>query len=513
MNTLMNKLTQRLAVVLLFLIFLGIPEFGLAAVEEQTVAPESIVSNQLEMSFIVSEPVQDNDTSPDVTEEISVIVDTGNGSVVSSAAIKRTMNTDGTKRDEVTFNADQAKETVENAKASGQKTVRIVIPDPNDEVSQLDITIPRESAAELASSGLNLEIYTDNAKIVIPNDSLQGLTDNLYFRVVPIKDETQRTEVEERARVEQMVKEVAGDNRIQVVARPMTIETNLSSRAVDIVLPLRNVTLPTDEQEREAFLADLVIFIEHSDGDRQLVKPEVVDYSGGQLGLKFGVNKFSTFTILNMEGWGEYLKTKEASKHHDAYMEGYPDQTFKPDRGVSRAEMAMILYRIEAGATREDGHDLMFSDVSANHWAQPAIRYVSSKGLMVGYPDETFNPEQSITRAEMATIVRHWLELQEDANATFNDTLGHWAEKDISNVQQAGIIEGLPDGSFQPDKPLTRAEAVTMMNKILKRGSQDWTISTWRDVPSTHWALKNIEEASHPHQFTKNIDDSESIVK
>ena len=88
----------------------------------------------------------------------------------------------------------------------------------------------------------------------------------------------------------------------------MTIETNMSQRAVDIILPLTGINIPTDPAEREAFLKDLGIFIEHSDGEKVLEKGEVVEYSAGVLGIKFTVNKFSDFTIVklnqnNQTGW------------------------------------------------------------------------------------------------------------------------------------------------------------------------------------------------------------------
>ncbi|RAV15581.1 S-layer homology domain-containing protein [Paenibacillus contaminans] len=452
----------------------------------------NIVSNELTATFKVTQPLGESPATPSSTvEEITVTVDMGDGSEVSRATIRRTTAANGSKHDQIVFNVEQAKQTVERANASGQTTARIVIPDAKDEVSQLDITIPKDAVSELIQGGLNLEIYTDNAKILIPNSSLIGLEGDVYFRVVPIKDETERQEVEDRARVERVVKEVAGDQNVIVVARPMTIETNLSSRAVDIVLPLLAVVLPTDEAERAAFLEDLVIFIEHSDGDRELVKPEVLDYKTGLLGLKFRVNKFSTFTILNMD----------TATEHKSYMEGYPDGTFKPDRGISRAEMAMILDRLETGAAQDAGGATAFSDVASGHWASSAIRSASaSGGLMTGFSDGTFRPEQTITRAEIAAIVSRWLELHGNAPSTFNDVAGNEAEKEIALVRQAGLIEGYPDGSFRPDQPLTRAEAVTLINKILKRGSLEWTSPTWSDVPLAHWAFEDVEEASRTHR-------------
>lgn len=457
--------------------------------------PFKLVSNQLEAEFHV-EPAKPQASTPiTTTEELTIVVDTGDGSEVSTAKIRRTLNPDGTKSDKVTFQATQAKEAVEKAVKSGQSSVRIVIPDMKDEVSRLDITIPKEAAAVLANGGLSLEIYTDNAKLILRNESLTGIEADFYFRVIPIKNETDRSKVEERARVEQVVKEVAGENSVDVVARPMTIETNLSNRTVDIVLPLTGVTLPENEQDRVAFLADLAIFIEHSDGDRQLVKPEVVAYKNGLLGLKFDINKFSTFTILNMEGWAEYVKAQEADSYV-AYIHGYPDGTFRPEKGISRAEMAMILHRLDAGQAGEVNTDAKFSDVASNHWSYEAIHYASANEIMLGSPDGSFQPERFMTRAEMATVVNRWTKLQGDAASSFSDTSGTWAEKEIALVREAGLVQGYPDGSFRPEGLVSRAEAVTIINKVLGRGPNDWTTSAWSDVASTHWAFKDIEEAS-----------------
>jgi len=123
---------------------------------------------------------------------------------------------------------------------------------------------------------------------------------------VPIKDEAKQNEIQARANKEQVVKNVSGNSQVQVLGRPMTIETNMSQRAVNITLPLKGVTLPSNEAERQAFLNDLGIYIEHSDGTKELVKGEIVEYAKGVFGIKFGINKFSNFTIvkLNQQGNG-----------------------------------------------------------------------------------------------------------------------------------------------------------------------------------------------------------------
>ncbi|NBD27370.1 S-layer homology domain-containing protein [Paenibacillus glycinis] len=452
-------------------------------------------------------PVGGSGTTPGTTtEDIAAVVDTGDGMNVSAVTIRRTTSADGTKKDAVAFTLDQAQETVTKAKAAGKSAARIVIPDAKNEVSQLDLTVPKAAADELARGGLSLEIDTVNGKLVIPSDAFKDVTEDLYFRFVPIKNEAQRAEIAERAVGAQIVKAAAGGNAIKLIARPLTIETNLANRAVSIVLPLTNADLPTDARARDDYLADLTVFVEHGDGDLELAKPEVAAYKDGQPGLRFGIDKFSTFSILDIGASG-------AARRHDAYMQGYPDGNFKPDKAISRAEMAVILSRVGAGAPVAGGQELAFADVASGHWASTAIGSAGAKGLMTGFPDGTFKPDRFMTRAEMATVVSHWLDLQGETTSTFPDTAGHWARQDIALVRQAGIINGFPDGNFKPEQALTRAETVAIINRILNRGALGWTTSSWKDVPTTHWAFQDIEEASVSHAFATDAKGSEVVTQ
>ncbi|MFB9330835.1 cadherin-like beta sandwich domain-containing protein [Paenibacillus aurantiacus] len=467
-------------------------------------------------------PVSSGGNSPaptSNTEEVTVIVETGqlgDSQNISTATILRTTDERGQKSDDITFGHNKAIETVEKTLQSKQTTARIVIPDAKDEVKQVDIKIPTVSTKELTNAALNLELYTENVRIIVPSSSMEDLEKDLYFRLIPIKEKAKQLEVEERAKVEKVVKEAAGDKKVEVVARPMTIETNLTSRPVDLILPLRDVLLPIDAKAKEAFLNDLVIFIEHSDGDRDLVKPEVVEYKPGQLGLAFGVTKFSTFTILNMENWEQYLKEQEAknAKSHQAYVVGLPDGTFGPEKSVTRAEIAALLARTST-ALASNGSATSFQDVSRNYWASNVIRQVTGAGWMKGYTDGTFAPDQAITRAEMAAIISRWLRLSgADQASTLSDIKDNWAARDIVLVEKAGFMKGMPTGEFQPNKELTRAETVAIFNRILNRGPL-YGINTpsWKDVSAQHWAFREIEEASIHHSYKMDADGKEQIVK
>ncbi|WP_161946605.1 immunoglobulin-like domain-containing protein [Ureibacillus xyleni] len=270
---------------------------------DQVVNQYSIMFNRINVE------VPSSGNNPGGSQEvITVPVEAGgNGSgsgTVSTAEIVRTTTTTGAKKDEVTYTQQKAVETVQKLKEAGSDTARIVIPDAKDEVAQADIKIEKASIQAFEQGKINLEISTDNARIILPAESMKNMNEDLYFKVVPIKERAQQQQKENQVRTEEVVKKVAGNQTVNVVGRPMTIETNMTSRSVDLVLPLRDVSIPTDAAERQAFLSKLGIFIEHSDGEKVLVKGDVVTYKDGQLGLKITINKFSTFTIVEMEnGW------------------------------------------------------------------------------------------------------------------------------------------------------------------------------------------------------------------
>jgi hypothetical protein len=434
------------------------------------------------------------------TQTITVDVVIGGDKLadITKVDIERTKHADGKLTDQVTFTAEKAKEAAEKAKAKGEHIARIVIPDAQDEVSEIRVDVPKEALALLLQNNIDLEIQTVNGTIQIPRSSLEGLTEDFYFRLVPIKDANERKAVEERARIEQVVRNIAGNNQIDVVARPMTIETNITSRSVTLTLPLRDVVLPLDPQERQNFLDELGIFIEHTDGEKVVVSGKVVTQANGELGLRFSVNKFSTFTILHIAG----LKADGQHKH---YINGYEDSTFKPNQGTTRAEIATMLVNLGAAGTGTvEGSGL--PDVANSHWAAQAIGLAKNAGLLSGYENGQFRPEAKITRAEIAVIVFKYLGLTEAAKSnSFSDvSADHWANGIIAAVQAKGILSGYPDGTFQPGRELTRAEAVTLLNRLFHRGPLTGvSVPSWSDAAREHWAFEDIQEASKDHSFKK----------
>lgn len=418
----------------------------------------------------------------------------GGGQVVSTAVIERSVKPDGTKKDAVTFGAEDARKAVDSIAAAGSKSASIVIPDTKDEVSEIEVKVPKDAGKLVADAGIDLGISTANGKVIVPNASLVGFEEDLYFHFVPLKKEEEKRGAEERANKDTIVRLVAGDTRATVVGRPMTIETNMQNRPVTLVMPLGDALLS------DAELASLGVYIEHSDGTKELVRGTIVPYGpNGELGVQFEVGKFSTFTLLVVDGLGE----KAA---HAAYVNGYADGTFRPDNGITRAEMAALLSRVITSGISAPA--IAYSDVAADHWADEEIAAVTTMGLMKGNPNGTFAPRRYVTRAEMAKLIHTLLGGAGAPGPGFSDIAGHWAEEAILLAQGHGLMVGDREGRFHPGDMLTRAEAVATLNRLLGTSGSvsGLTESPWLDVPVDHWAFGDIVEASVGHEFDPTAD-------
>ncbi|WP_312505797.1 S-layer homology domain-containing protein, partial [Lysinibacillus sp.] len=440
--------------------------------------------------------------------QVELEIDGDNPLEKTTVEIERTKHANGDVTDFVNLTPAQALEAVEKAKQIGNSIARIVIPDVNDEVDQVTVEVPKQSLQTLRDNGLSLEISTENGHIAIPHSSMEGIDDNFYFRLVPVKKESERQAIEERAKAEQVVRETLESDDVHVVARPMTIETNMPSRPVQVTLPLKGVNVPTVAAERQAFLDQLAVFIEHSDGEKKVVFPEVVTMAKGELGLRFTVEKFSTFTIIQFE--------KPEVSEHEAYIKGFPNGTFGPDKNVTRAQVAIMMARILGYTEGQAVDKAPFKDVAKDHSAAGAIAFVKEQGIMNGDQYGNFHSNANITRAEMAAVVANYkqLSVEEGVAITFKDTKGHWAQWIIEANRASGIINGLEDGSFAPNAALTRAQAVVMMNRMFERGPlQGVAKPSFPDVKATHWAFKEIEEAANSHKYFIDEDGKEQLSK
>ena len=461
-------------------------------------------------------------TSP-TTEQIVVDVDGEDGTNLTKTPVIRTTDSNGIVKDKVAMTETLAKEIVAKAKQQGVDTARIVIPDTNDKVAEIKVDIPKTALKQLNDGNLKLEIVTDNAVISIPTKSISGFAEDLYFHIVPMKTEQQRKLVEERAKKEEMIQDVAQNQTVQVLGRPMEIETNMQSREVSIILPLKD-SLPSDAQKRQEILDNLGVFIEHSDGTKELMQGELVKMKDGSEGIEFMITKFSTFTLVYMDGWKEYQDDQK--QVHKAYINGIGGGIFHPNADVTRAQMAKMLAQNLSDVNSNNQPSYM--DVSKTHWAYNDILKSKNAGIMLGTSTDKFNPEGTITRAQMAMIGYRWIQQECKKNASSADSCtsltsftkanykdissNHWALEAIAFMKETNFMNGYDDNTFRADENLTRAQAVKVLNRLFKRGPLTGVETpTFKDVPKTHWAYYEVEEAARAHQFTIDTDGKEAI--
>jgi uncharacterized repeat protein (TIGR01451 family) len=204
------------------------------------------------------------------------------------------------------------------------------------------------------------------------------------------------------------------------------------------------------------------------------------------------------------------------TEDHYAYIVGYPDGNVKPEGNITRAEVATIFFRLLTDESRNEFWSQInnYSDVSEDAWYNNAVSTLSNAGIIDGYEDGTFKPDGNITRAEFATIAVRFFEATYDGGDLFSDIAGHWAQDYINEAANAGIVDGYPDGTFQPQQLITRAEAMTMVNRTIDRHPhEDHLLAdmiVWPDNPETAWYYEQVQEATNSHEYTMNTDDEQN---
>lgn len=205
---------------------------------------------------------------------------------------------------------------------------------------------------------------------------------------------------------------------------------------------------------------------------------------------------------------------------HFAYVVGYSDSTVRPSANISRAEVATIFFRLLKSDIR-DGNltaDNEFSDVSDGQWHNKAISTMAKLGIVKGRRADRFDPDASITRAEFAAICARFSTRTVENSGSFSDISGHWAENEIERAAAFGWISGYPDGTFRPDARITRAEAMTMINRVLCRMPQSESdlldsMVTWPDNKPSDWHYLAVQEATNSHDFNRQGEVGESWTK
>ena len=233
------------------------------------------------------------------------------------------------------------------------------------------------------------------------------------------------------------------------------------------------------------------------------------DYANriGEVDWVFSVSEVSVSGTGGGGGGGTPVFTDD----HVAYIIGYPDGDVRPQANITRAEVVTILFRLLAEESRAEywSQTNEFTDVISSNWFNNAVSTLTNAGIVKGYEDGTFRPNEPITRAEFAALVARFSEAAEQMTTDFVDVnKDHWAFAEIAKAESLGWIKGYPDSTFKPNQNITRAEAMTLTNRVLERAVEaEYLLKDmikWPDnADTTAWYYIDVQEATNSHDYDR----------
>ncbi|MFD2170017.1 cadherin-like beta sandwich domain-containing protein [Tumebacillus lipolyticus] len=428
----------------------------------------------------------------------------------------------------------------------GTNVITVVVTAPDGTTSTYTITVTRETPVDDKIKGtlygditklignstkLSADVYSADGKTLIQSGVAVNSA-NGKFELNKIEPGSYR-----------MVLYALADNGMKLAGQTVTLTVNGSKEATASASVIDPFGVVTDSLTKKA-IAGVKVTVYWADTElnrslgrtpgTQVVLPKLAAMTNknenGQLSTKDGqfgwllLPEGDYYIMAEKEGYEAYdgrnaffhvgqtaVKTNFTMQAKvleegtiEPYISGYPDGTFRPNNGITRAELAAVLLKVlKIQAEAEIGS---YSDVTSSNWAAAAIEEVTKRGLMIGYPDGTFRPNQQVTRAEIAIVLGKVKQLTPGSGgkSSFHDIDGHWAKDAILLAEQAGLVSGYSDGTYRPNEQLTRAQAVVIFNKVL--GWNELPVDKpqrWSDVSSNHWANKDIMRASVAHSYQK----------
>ncbi|RUS42669.1 S-layer homology domain-containing protein, partial [Cohnella sp. AR92] len=402
--------------------------------------------------------------------------------------IRQTLESDGRLFDTIELPENFAENAASLLHAAGRDRLTIEITPSLTEATDFAIDLSSLEAHVLAASGIALDIRTPTANLVLPSATLQGLNGPLTIRLSSIEGTTAGSELEGRAKEE--AKRRAGTDEVTFAGHSISIATNQPLNRITLSVPAENLK----DTGNSGF------YLEDGEGKTGLVRSSAEGTQAGRLSLELDLHanaKLAGFSVKNWPGEETEQGQEESWQLRKLpYLSGFEGGAFKPNADVTRAELAAILSRIIDG--RSVAEPKPFADIPSAHWAKSAVEEVVGLGLMSGTADGRFLPDKPVTRAELAAILTRlpFLAAAGKEAESFPDTAGHWAEAAILKARSAGLMNGFADGTFKPDRFLSRAEAVVILNKLIGLQAVRAEAPFYADVPRTYWAFQAIQAAS-----------------
>ncbi len=452
-------------------------------VELQNYPPASNISG----SIIKANLGSDNDADPTTALDVEV---------------KRSISPDGSRFDSIVIAPGQVKDVIAEVRDKGQNGIKIVIPDKNNEVRSTEVTFEAGAPSLFANEGIAITVETSQGTVVIPAKSLADISGAATITIDAIGSTANwKPSAETINKVEAAIGSLKAPT---IVGAPVQIGGSLSGRAVTVSLPEKGIEA---SGEKGNIGSQLALYIEKADGTSKLVKGTVVKLADGSLKVSAEAEVGDKIAVLQWSNQDLEAFWDSIAPFHGKYMNGYPDGAFKPERGISRAQLAAAMVRgLGLESEINENPATGFDDVAPTHWAAGYIGVAVDMGLMTGYPDGEFKPERIISRAEMALFSARYEKLSftehKGAVSAISDVGSHWGASAIDAIAASGIMTGYEDGTFAPNRDLKRSEAVVIINRLLRRGPLYKLESpAWSDVSESHWAYHDIAEASLDHHY------------
>ena len=219
--------------------------------------------------------------------------------------------------------------------------------------------------------------------------------------------------------------------------------------------------------------------------------------------------KVNSRTVTLYAGWiGSSVPDSLNGEDHFAYVQGYADGTVRPNTPVTRAQVATILFRLLDESVRKEylTENNTFTDVASNYWANTAISTMANMGVFKGRTADRFDPNAPITRGEFAAVCARFDDSKVKTSETYSDIDGYWAANEILRAAALGWVQGYQDGSYRPNNSITRAQVVTMINRVLCRMPEKNAdllkgMSSFTDCAEDDWCYLAIQEATNSHDY------------
>jgi hypothetical protein len=452
-------------------------------------------------------------TDPGYSRKVNVIGG-ANAEVTRQVDVSRIELSDGSRIDKAVFDEAAADDFVSNPNTQNSTATIYVDEVPGEEPSEFAVEIEGAALQRLADKGISVEVRTDYGNVRIENAQLRKMADNaldLYFRLVPVKEDEQQRQINEGVLSDADVRNEAGNRTVNIVGASLKVETNYRDYRTTLVLYFEKNGIQVPPANVDEFLDSLRVYIDHGSGDTELVKPAPVYEGGRPVGLAIEIDRFSTFTIVRLTNPSPDWLPED--NEEDTGNQDNPDNTDHPDAGLEQ---------ISGSSLNPDMQSIVLELDGDNYWVDPEGFHVTVRG---GKADKDAEIAEVVAEGRFVTIrLKDPLPPGHRVIVSYSPKGAEASEGDGNSVQprfmpfsalefanfgyHGPYICGFEDGTFRADNPVSRAEIASMLTRNMEpapagtsagisagtsAGTSGEYTGLYPDVSIEHWAWTDIE--------------------